>query len=646
MNNYPIIVLLAAACGLVLFAATNAFAQTPANSESLGGGFFHHGVATPVSMHRGTVSTVDGEGNNVVLVWLFDHRGGYGILMINAATGEAQTFPTPAPTGGDTPFASILSSDNKYYSHFGGQFYEFDPAKPGFTFHHATMPRVAMSMTEDDDGVIWAATYPSSGLVSFDPKTKEFNDYGFLNNENWPQYQRDVAADDTGWIYFAVGNTMSHVIGFNPRTGQSKPMIPDEDRAKGRGTVARATDGNVYGLAASTVPDSWYVFHNGEATRLGEKPQFTAVPYVASHQGLFHRDFPDGSRLIDCDLIERKLVVADPDGNERTLSFDYDSEGAHIMGIETAPDGTICGGTAFPMRFFSYNPADDIWINRAAYGQWNTVVTQGDRFFVGAYGHGILEEWDPAAEWVPTVKNDATTNPAYLAHAHPAINRPHDLLAYTDGKTIVLAGTPAYGDTGGGLLFFDRETREHVVLTHNDILPQLSTMSLVALPDRKMLAGGTISAGTGGEVLAGQAQMYIMDIDSKEVIWHDPVFPGTKSFTDLCADPRNGLVYGFTDVTRFFVFDAAKREVVYERETETEFGRANYHQGPRTFVTSPDGTVYILFVKGVATVDPKTYEITMLAESPVSIGPGGSWHDGRIYFGSGSHLYSFQPQAR
>ena len=25
----------------------------------------------------------------------------------------------------------------------------------------------------------------------------------------------------------------------------------------------------------------------------------------------------------------------------------------------TAPDGTICGGTAFPMRFFSYNPETD-----------------------------------------------------------------------------------------------------------------------------------------------------------------------------------------------------------------------------------------------------------------------------------------------
>ena len=32
----------------------------------------------------------------------------------------------------------------------------------------------------------------------------------------------------------------------------------------------------------------------------------------------------------------------------------------------------------------------------------------------------------------------------------------------------------------------------------------------------------------------------------------------------------------------------------------------------------------------------------MLAESPVPIGAGGDFLDGRIYFASGSHLYSYQ----
>ena len=57
--------------------------------DDLGNGFMHHGVATPVSNHRGTVATDDGAGRNLVLLWLFDHRGGYALLEIEASTGQA-----------------------------------------------------------------------------------------------------------------------------------------------------------------------------------------------------------------------------------------------------------------------------------------------------------------------------------------------------------------------------------------------------------------------------------------------------------------------------------------------------------------------------------------------------------------------------
>ena len=36
------------------------------------------------------------------------------------------------------------------------------------------------------------------------------------------------------------------------------------------------------------------------------------------------------------------------------------------------------------------------------------------------------------------------------------------------------------------------------------------------------------------------------------------------------------------------------------------------------------------------------WRLVLLAESPVSIGPGGDILNGRIYFGSGSHVYSYQ----
>jgi len=621
---------------MVSRAPTSAMAAT----EDLGNGFLHHGMATPGSNHRGTVATVDGQGRNVVLVWLFDHRGGYALLLIDAETGKSEEYPMPFPPGGDCPYSSILSTGNKFYTHFNSYFCEFDPAKRKFTFHHKTAPQMAMGMTEDDNGVIWSVTYPQSGVVSFDPKTREFKDYGHVHKENWRQYQRYVAADDTGWIYFGIGSTASYVIGFDPRTGKAKPMVPENERGRTSGQVHRDLNGKVYGTAGGGKP--WYEFYKGEAKKIGEAPKIKHKPIITSSQGLFHTEFPDGKKLVSCDLVNRVLTVEDPKAKKvKKLAFDYHSKGAHVMGLATAPDGTICGGTAFPMRFFCYNPQTDTWTNRAAYGQWNTVAREKDRFFVGGYGGGFLLEWDPSQPWVATVKGKAGCNPLFLTQSAPTINRPHDLLAHPDGKALVLAGTPGYGYTGGGLLFWDRQTKEQTLLKHTDILPQQATMSLVALPKGKLLGGSTTAPGTGGEKKATQAELYIMDMATKQLDWHEPVLPGVQGYSDLCTGP-NGLVYGVADWIRFFVFDPVTRKVIHQQDMTATLGRTCTQQGPRIFVRDPKGTVYMLFAKGIARAEPGTHKVTLLAKSPVSIGPGGDYHNGRIYFASGSHVYSWK----
>lgn len=606
----------------------------------LGGGFLDHGVATPISNHRGTVATVDGQGQNVVLLWLYDCRGGYSLLMIDAQTGRCRQLPMPFATGGDGPFASILSSQNKFYTHFGRHLCEFDPARAEFTFHHRSLPQMAMSMTEDDHGRIWSATYPRSGLVSFDPRTREFTDYGYLHEENWAQYPRSVAVDDAGWVYVGIGNTACQIVAFDPQNKRATAILPEAERTKGPAEVYRNRDGKVYGHAAAGPKDGWYVLHRGQAQKIGTHKR-APKPVIADSQGLFHRSFPDGSRLLECDLVRRQLVVKNSKGEVRTLPIEYSSEGAHVMGVAAAPDGTISGGTAFPMRFFSFHPASQQWTNHPCYGQANTVVRQGDRFFVGGYGHGFLLEWDPARPWVDSVRGKADCNPRHLTECAPTINRPADLLAHPDGHTLVLAGTPGYGYTGGGLLFWDRATGEHTLLDHMALIPQHSTMSLVALDQGKLLGGTTTSAGTGGEKKATQAELYILEMANKKIEWHAVVLPGVQTYTDLCRGPKN-LVFGVADQTRFFVFDPVQRKVLHEENLADRLGPVAVSQGPRVFVRGPGDAYYLLFAKRIARLDPKTYNIASLAESPVRISAGGDYLAGRIYFAGGSHVYSYQ----
>lgn len=615
----------------------------PAASKDLGNGFRDHGVAVPISNHRGTVATVDGEGRRVVLVWMMDHRGGYALLRLDAETGKAEQFPIPfANDKGDSPYASVLSSANRFYTHFGDYFVEFDPVKRAFTFSAKTTPQMAMGMTEDDSGVIWSVTYPQSGVISFNPKTREFRDYGHVYKQNWPQYQRHVAADDAGWIYFGMGLTESQIVAFDPQTSTAKAMLTEGEREKGTAYVYRDLDGKVYGQSSKGAADKWIEFHNGEARRIGTHTAIRPKPIITDNQALFHPTFPDGTRIKTCNLIERQLVIEDPKtSTTREFSFDYTSEGAHVMGLALSPDGTICGGTSFPMRFFSLDTVKDALLNRPGYNQWNTVVRQGDRFFIGGYGGGVLMEWDPAKPWVNTDANNAASNPLFLTKIAPVINRPMELVAPDDGKTVIMGGTPQYGYTGGGLLFWDRVAKKPTVLKDTDVVPDQSTLSMVALPTGKLLGGTTTEAGTGGEKKATEAVLYLMDPASRKVEWKQAVLPGVQNYTDMCTAPRE-LVYGFADRKLFFVFDPKKREVVHQQDMEPVFGLTGWHQGPRMFIAGPAGRTFVLFLKGIGEIDHNTFKMKMVAESPVPAQIGGDYHNGRIYFAHGSHLYSYE----
>ena len=166
-------------------------------------------------------------------------------------------------------------------------------------------------------------------------------------------------------------------------------------------------------------------------------------------------------------------------------------------------------------------------------------------------------------------------------------------------------------------------------------------MSLAALPNGKLLGGSTTAAGTGGEQIAEQAELYIMDMTSKKVEWHEAVFPGVQGYTDMCPGP-DGLIYGFADRRIFFAFDPATRKVIHQADYQDEYGHTTSQQGPRVFVTSPDGVIYVLFVKGIAKIDQSTHKVSMISESPLSITGGGDYLAGRIYFYHGSHVYSYQ----
>lgn len=281
------------------------------------------------------------------------------------------------------------------------------------------------------------------------------------------------------------------------------------------------------------------------------------------------------------------------------------------------------------------------WTNRASHGQWNTVARQGNRYFVGGYTGGFLLEWDPSATWVDTDPDLADTNPRFLADSAPSINRPHALLAHPNGRHLILGGTPGYGLTGGGILVWDRLEQKQVLLEHKDWLPNHSVMSLVALDETRAFGGSTVAPGTGGEARAQLAELFEFDLNTMQVTWHAPVLDGVTEYTNLTLSSE-GLLYGIADKTRFFVYDIEARSILLEHATTDSLGESAYHQGPRLFITDPDtDTTFLLFHHCIAKIcSAPDYHLQKVSESPVPIHCGGDLLGGRIYFGSGSHLYS------
>ncbi|MFO7948639.1 MAG: hypothetical protein R6V19_17690 [Armatimonadota bacterium] len=620
-----------------------------AEPEDLGNGFKDHGPLSTVATSRGMVCTEDGDGRAVVLVWLFDHRYAYALGVIDAETGEIEEIPRPIER--DCPFSSLLSSEGLYYTYFGGHFMEFDPQQREFTVVQKGPEGAnrARSMTEDDNGVIWAALSNNSDVVSYDPRTGEFREYGSVYEHPSRQFPQSIAADDAGWVYVGIDMAAGQIIMLNAETGETRPVVPrDEVVSKGRYSVHVYPDvnGRVYGYVTGSDEDrQWYEIYDGQSRKLDDKPDIDQKSIITGSQGLKHRELPNGERVKKLDLIEGRLVVENPETDEtREMQFELNAEGGAGMGLAATPDGRLIGGTYIPHRFFAYDPGTNEWDRHGCYTQWNTLTVSDNFVYIGTYPRGVLLEWDLEREWVKTVKDNPDSNPRCVAEAKKDVQRPYAVLAHPDDRHVIMGGMPDYGHTGGGLVFYDRQNETADLLTHEELIPWHFTMTMVALADGKIIGGTATRPANGGVKKAeGPAELYVLDVDSRTIDWHAPLIDGIDSYDDMIVGPE-GKVFGTADRGLFFVFDPVERTIVHQADLREEFGSTVFQQGPRIFVQIPDGRIFILFRSGIAELDPNTYEVTMVAEAPGGLGNGGAYVDGRLYFGGshGAHLWSWE----
>ena len=599
-------------------------------SQAQAAGFVDHGIPTPVAQTRGVVSTVDQSGQDVILTWLQDWRGGYAILMVNAETGASQQFDVPFKPDGDEPSAIYLSSKNRLYTLFNSQFVEFDVASKRFTFHGKVNGKTAMSLTEDKDGRIWAATYPNNQLVSFNPQNSSLQNHGQLAKESWTQYPRSIAVDAHGWVYVGSGLAASQIYAYNIQSHASQALLSSSQRVSGTAVVTQSQSNVVYARNGR----QQFMLTNGKASGLSAGAQVAESNLKGGAQNLVDREFPSGRRLVSVDMHDRTLVTRDASGQQKTVKFNYTTQGAALTFVCATGDNKVCGGTRFPMHTFYYNAGDNKFDSKQLPRQPNVMAALGSRLYVAAYPDGKLFQESENG------KNEFSE----VLNAYPSINRPHAMLIMGGGSQIALAGTPEYGTTGGGMMFWNRSSGQKSRIDHWHLVPNHSVQAMVELSNGMLLGGTTVAPGTGGVTKAtDSSELFLMDANTHEVRWRGAPVPGAKTITDLMVG-ADGLVYGLADSVDLFVFNPNNRQVVSVNRFSKDLGPSVYAQGTRAFVKGADGSIYVLLYNGIGKVDAKAHTVSRVVSSPVRITVGGAAANGRIYFGSNNHLYSWKAQ--
>ena len=599
-------------------------------SQAQAAGFVDHGIPTPVAQTRGVVSTVDQSGQDVILTWLQDWRGGYAILMVNAETGASQQFDVPFKPDGDEPSAIYLSSKNRLYTLFNSQFVEFDVASKRFTFHGKVNGKTAMSLTEDKDGRIWAATYPNNQLVSFNPQNSSLQNHGQLAKESWTQYPRSIAVDAHGWVYVGSGLAASQIYAYNIQSHATQALLSSSQRVSGTAVVTQSQSNVVYARNGR----QQFMLTNGKASGLSAGAQVAESNLKGGAQNLVDREFPSGRRLVSVDMHDRTLVTRDASGQQKTVKFNYTTQGAALTFVCATGDNKVCGGTRFPMHTFYYNAGDNKFDSKQLPRQPNVMAALGSRLYVAAYPDGKLFQESENG------KNEFSE----VLNAYPSINRPHAMLIMGGGSQIALAGTPEYGTTGGGVMFWNRSSGQKSRIDHWHLVPNHSVQAMVELSNGMLLGGTTVAPGTGGVTKAtDSSELFLMDANTHEVRWRGAPVPGAKTITDLMVG-TDGLVYGLADSVDLFVFNPNNRQVVSVNRFSKDLGPSVYAQGTRAFVKGADGSIYVLLYNGIGKVDTKAHTVSRVVSSPVRITVGGAAANGRIYFGSNNHLYSWKAQ--
>ena len=539
------------------------------------------------------------------------------VVAVDPATGDFQVFKNPAPSEygartmvagpdgkiylGTLPAAHILCLDPK-----AGTL--ADLGRPSSTEQYI------WDLGFGADGKLYGATYPQSKLVRYDPASGVLEDLGRMDPTE--QYAHYVAGSNDGFVYTGIGTSKANIAAYEIATGQHREILPTAYQVVGQAFVYRGQDGKTYGSLGS-----WYFRLDG----------WTATPISASQaapQEVRNR-LSDG-RLVT--VSDTSVMVTDPQtGAVARRTFNYRGNQLSIFRVGFGPDGALYASTVLPIHLLRWDPfaASFLQLGDLGGGEIYSFLTRGDQLLLGAYsGLAPLMSYSPAQPFQPGTTG--LINPYLMNYVGADSSwRPQAMINGPDGA-VYLGAVSGYGLLGGPLTMWDIDWGR--VSTYTNLVQDESVVSL-AVFDRMIVGGTTISGGGGSHPTQTSAKLFLYDVDSRSKKFETVPVAGAGTIDDLIVAP-NRLVYGIAG-SKLFVFDPVARQVVDTRSLP--FSGTAYN----SVTIAADGHIWGLATAGVFMIDPSTNVATLVAKSPASVTAGFAVDETGIYYASDATLYRY-----
>jgi len=623
--------------------------------------FTNYGIISPSARPRGVVATQDAKGKNIIIAWLMTHTKN-NMLSIDPQTGASSEVSIIDGLNGQ-PFGFIFT-ENRYFNTVGrnGHFIRYDVHNPSNTYIHkigGDAQGFVMRPAMDKKGILYFALYPNCTLVSFNPVSKEFINYGSLNTEAWNQYPRTTIFGEDNWVYIGIGDFLEQIIAFNPETREIVKVVQTTERKKGYGTVTAGKDGFVYGTVTGS--GTWYQFSKGKFKIIPDQPDVEWKTLPIGRDSAVLADFPDGKKIAEINISSGNARIFDPKtGETNTIRFTYSAEsGPRIYSMLSAPDGYIYGSTGQPIKFFRFDPKTSEITHTGyaeAQGHINVMTWLDGKLYGGIYGDGIFFSVDLTKAWETinwNVMSETHENPKVHHRSPQNVYRPTALVTASDSKTVIMSGLPPYSTTGSGLMFFDI-CNNKIYETDKQMIPHNSTRCMVVLPGGILAGGTTVIPGTGAKPASTQSFLYLMDIATRKILYTGEPYKNAYDVRDMLYNPDTGLIYGLLSTGDnnlkepdnkqvFFVFDPGKKKFIHT-EILTGYGLiAGASQGPRSLTFGPGKLIYALFSTAIVQINPRDFTHETFAELPEEPWAGLLFHKGVFYYGVYDTFWSYTP---